>query len=200
MPEVEKQSLTKSYCSKAKYRFGGSNKRDIRWDSRTPGFGLRVYPSGKKSFVIGYRAPDNRYRFKTITAFSEDSPVDVARAEARKQLGEVLSGVDPLETARQRRRAATVAEFSAVYMKRHARVHKKSADKDQYLFDKYINPAFGSRKLQALSRSDVLNLHQSIGKELNNHSEPKQTQANRVLSLISKMFNLAVEWLSLIHI
>ena len=28
---------------------------DVRWDTDVPGFGVRIYPTGKKAFVLSYR-------------------------------------------------------------------------------------------------------------------------------------------------
>ncbi len=34
---------------------GDGHSRDVRWDSAVRGLGLRVYPSGRKAFVLSYR-------------------------------------------------------------------------------------------------------------------------------------------------
>ena len=34
---------------------GDGKSRDVRWDSSLPGFGVRIYPTGQKSFVLSYR-------------------------------------------------------------------------------------------------------------------------------------------------
>jgi hypothetical protein len=38
---------------------------DYRWDSALPGFGFRIYPSGKKAFVVSYKI-HGRKRFDTL--------------------------------------------------------------------------------------------------------------------------------------
>ena len=51
------------------YRYEGDGmSRDVRWDTNLPGFGLRIYPSGRKGFVISYRA-DGRKRMMTLGNF-----------------------------------------------------------------------------------------------------------------------------------
>ncbi len=46
--------LTKRNIDDAHYE-GDGGSRDVRWDTSMPGFGLRVYPSGRKSLVLSYR-------------------------------------------------------------------------------------------------------------------------------------------------
>lgn len=190
MPEKEK--LTEPFCKKSKYQYDRkSNKRDIRWDTETAGFGLRIYPSGKKCFVLSYRAPDGRSRIKTLCAYG-DLPVADARKVAQADRVEVYQGVDPLKSRKSQRRAITVAEFAKVYMREHATKHKKSADADQRMLDNIIIPEYGSRSLQSITSADVAELHSKIGKLINNRTgKPKRTQANRVLALISKMYDVA---------
>lgn len=48
-------SLTKTIIDNATYR-AEDGKRFVLWDDDVVGLGLRVYPSGKKTFLLMYRA------------------------------------------------------------------------------------------------------------------------------------------------
>ena len=47
---------------------GIDGSRDVRWDDEIPGFGVRVYPNAKKSFVLSYRV-NGRKRLMVLGAF-----------------------------------------------------------------------------------------------------------------------------------
>ena len=47
---------------------GDGVSRDVRWDASLPGFGVRIYPSGKKTFVLSYREA-GRKRLMTLGAY-----------------------------------------------------------------------------------------------------------------------------------
>ena len=38
----------------------------VQWDSELPGFGIRVWPSGKRSYILKYRTAEGRQRKVTI--------------------------------------------------------------------------------------------------------------------------------------
>ena len=62
-------------------------KRDFRlWDDDPRGFGIRIRPSGVKSFFVQYRSPvtDQKRRF-TIAQYGTLT-LEEARTEARKLL------------------------------------------------------------------------------------------------------------------
>jgi len=47
--------LTKSSIDRAIYEGNEhDNTWDVRWDSAVPGFGLRIYPTGRKAFILRY--------------------------------------------------------------------------------------------------------------------------------------------------
>src|SRR5690242_8992774 len=70
------------------------------WDSDLKGFGLKVTPAGRKSFVAQYRSRDDgRTRRLTIGAYGPLT-VEEARSQARIVLGEAAIGKDPASERR----------------------------------------------------------------------------------------------------
>ena len=85
--------LTKAVAAAAKYPTGGEGRRFVFWDGAVPGFGLRVYPGGRKSFVLSYRHRTRKHLL-TIGSFGALT-VQQARERARKMLVQVSDGIDP---------------------------------------------------------------------------------------------------------
>lgn len=156
-------------------------------DGGISGLSVRVYPSGKKAFVLRYR-PEGAAQPKlhTLGAYGVLT-LPQARDLARKALVGAKGGTDPQEERRKTRQASTMKELAAVFMERHAKPHKKSWKEDEWRLDKYILPTFGSRKIEEVKRTDVARFHQKMG-------ERSRAEANRCLSLLSIMFNLAGDW------
>ena len=86
-----RKRLTKRAIDAARY------EREIGahylWDTEIAGFGLRVYPSGRKAFVVTYRVR-GKQRFLTIGRYGELT-LYRARGKARTSLGQARRGEDP---------------------------------------------------------------------------------------------------------
>lgn len=174
--------LTKRAVDAAQYA-GGT---DYRWDDAIPGFGLRVYPSGRKSFVVSYRV-QGRKRIQVLGKYGVLT-VDQARKRARAELGKVAEGKDPIrEKQALARKAMTMGQFADLYLERHARPKKKSWKEDERRIQRYIGPSLGTLPLEQVGREEVNQLYHQIGAD-------KPYEANRVLALLSTMFNLAIAW------
>ncbi len=84
------------------------------WDDELPGFGLRIFSSGKRSYVIQYRTRGRSRRY-TIGLHGAWAP-ETARREARVQLGRVAGGDDPVEDRQLDHKAITVKELCTRYL------------------------------------------------------------------------------------
>ncbi len=179
--------LTKRIIDAATYT-GTNNARCVLWDDEVPGFGCRVYPGGRKAFVLSYRVGD-RKRLLTIGTYGVLT-LDQARTAARSELAKVQTeGADPVATREQERQGETVRDLCTAYLDRYAKVHKKSWSEDERRINSRILPVWASLKAKAIKRADVAALHSKIGTK-----EGHPYEANRVRELVAKMFELAHRW------
>ena len=82
---------------------------------------------------------------------------------------------------------ANLNDLAVDYLERHAPKKRiKSIQEDQNLLNNIILPDLGDHKVLYISRRDIENLHLRL--------EKTPYQANRALSLLSKMFSLAIAW------
>ena len=56
-----------------------NNKADLRFDNETRGFGIRLYPSGRKSFFVSYRNSSGTKKRHTIGDFGLFTTTDARR-------------------------------------------------------------------------------------------------------------------------
>ena len=152
--------LTKKLVDGLRYS-GTNNSRCIVWDDGLPGFGCRVYPSGKKAFVLSYRL-GGRKRMMSLGQFGSVT-LDHARKMAKKRIASILDGNDPLEIRNQFRKGETVADLCSMYLEHHAKVHKRSWKDDERRINNVILRKFSSRKVKDIARPDIACLHRQIG-------------------------------------
>ncbi|WP_270921309.1 tyrosine-type recombinase/integrase, partial [Parasedimentitalea psychrophila] len=156
------------------------------WDSQIAGFGLRVMPSGAKTYQAQYRK-GGRTRRVSIGRHGKIT-VDEARKLAKEVMGQVAKGENPAEEISLHRKAPTVAALCERFFEEHAKQRCKPSTQGEYrrAIDLFIIPAIGSFKTVDVERRDIAELHQKF--------RDKPYQANRTLGVLSKMFNLAEIW------
>jgi integrase len=164
-------------------------KPTVFYDSELTGFGLKVFPSGARSWLVEYR-PGNGGRSVSKRRMVFGTPKtltpDQARNQAAALLAKVKLGADPAGDRSDGRKADDVTGLLARFMDDHVRAKRKA--RTAALFDGYIKnhivPLLGSRKAPALTRADVERLHKKIGKT-------NPVTANRVVSLLSAVYAYA---------
>lgn len=170
--------LTTAFVNSAKAESGA--ERSVFWDTALPGFGLVVLPNGHKSFVVQYRAQGVSRRATIRFALG----LTGARREARKLMGAVASGRDPVSERRKAKGAIanTLKAVTEEYFKREGD-KLRSADKRQRAFERLVFPVTGNRQIHDIKRRDIVRLLDGIE---DNSGAP---QAQQVLAFLSRLFN-----------
>lgn len=160
------------------------DKDFILWDTELKGFHCKITPNGKKSYFLYYRTNDGRQRRPKIGSHGVIT-CEQAREIAQQWISDVAQGNDPSANKHALRKSPNVKQLFARYLLEHA-PHKKisSQKRDKRLGEIYIVPYLGHLKVSSITRDDIFKLHKMM----------QNVNANRMLSLLSKMLNLAELW------
>ena len=156
------------------------------FDNAIPGFGLRVFPSGAKSWIFEYRpgAGGQGVDKKRLTiGKASELTADQARKAANQLRAGVIRGEDPMGVKAAQRAAPTVADLADAFLTDHVTDKRENSTYVHYkdLLDRIILPAVGKVKAKDLDHAEVAKLHRAW--------RGTPFQANRVLAVISSMYS-----------
>ena len=139
-------------------------KQLIYWDTEVKGFGVRVLPSGLKTFVVQYRTLEGVKRRLSLGWFGPLT-VEKARDLAKLKLAEVIVGEDPADKVREARKGMTVSQMYDWYLseadagnilgRRNLPIKASFLDMDESRIRTYIVPLLGRRIVKQLRIADV---------------------------------------------
>jgi integrase len=186
------------------------------WDKgrgAVAGFGARRQKGEAVAYVLKYRTASGRQRWHTIGRHGAPWTPDLARAAARRVLGEVTKGADPAEEKLQGRKGKTVAELCDEYIAAseagrvltRRRLPKKASTlaTDRGRVERHIKPLLGNLKVAAVSRLDIERFNNQVSEgataarvKTGKHGLARVTggrgTATRTLALLSVIFSYAV--------
>jgi len=184
MAKLERRSISRRTVES----LPADGRETVYWDSKLSGFGVRVYPSGVKVYLVQTRA-DGKSRRLTVGRHGLIT-ADQARKQAARIIANIKAGNEPAPCngISPADLSPTVAEVAARYMTEHVAVLCKPMTQLQCrsILDRHLLPALGGERLGRIGRERVASLHHNL------RETPRM--ANKVLDLLSRLFNVAELW------
>lgn len=155
MPKLSK-SVVERECPTDKERFV--------WDTDLKGFGLKIFPTGAKTFVFQYRTPEGKSKRYSIGKLSDTLTVEQARKIALARHRDVLNGQDPQGEKRAARQSMTVDELLDAYLTSEAFLGKAASTQaiDRGRIERHVRPLLGRDFVDKLTPEAVKRAHRSI--------------------------------------
>lgn len=129
----------------------------VHWDKELTGFGVRVRPSGSKSFVAVYRTGGRSAPLRRVTIGAVGKiEVDKARAEAVKIIHQAELGMDRAAEKAKARAEMTFAQLCDLYLDEGCETKKPSTlATDKSRIERHIKPLLGKKRINEITRADV---------------------------------------------
>ena len=164
----------------------------VIWDEKIKGFGMRVFPAGRRSYILMYRI-NGVLKLVTLARIADLSLKD-ARARAASELSTARLGKTDLATRKKdERNAPTIAELWARFENEYAperidagRMTKRTLQEYRKQYTRLIAPSLSRVKVKDISRGDI--------EKLARRWSHVPVQRNRTLGFLSRLFTLAETW------
>jgi integrase len=147
------------------------DREEFLWCSELRGFGARISPRGRVSFVIQYRTRQRRTRRYAFAVYGP-ATVEQARVKANKLLSAAHDGHDPSTARHEERSALTVAQVCERYLEslrdgqvltRFGRAKRAStAAIDEGRISRHIVPLLGAKVASKITTGDVQRMVDAI--------------------------------------
>ena len=156
------------------------------WDRALTGFGVRVYPSGARVYVVQARGPGGTKRI-TVGRHGVIG-ADEARRRAALIIARIRAGEDLTERSEPKPTGPTLASLAERYLREHVAVRCKPSTAAQYrlAIERYIVPALGQMPVSSIGRRHVADLQHAL--------RDRPAMANLVIATLSRMIDQAAAW------
>ena len=184
------------------------------WDSETAGFGLRVWPSGRKAFVVQYRmhggrgGKQRRYTLGTYPTLK----VNAARKAAGDIAANARLGTDVAVARNQARTAETVNDLVDLWLDEAAHMNRRTGATrtdanvagERGRIDAHVRPLLGKKRLVELERKTIERFRDSVARGETRKTAKTKLRgravvrggtgtATRTVRMLSSVFAFAVD-------
>lgn len=185
---MPKEKITKEMVD----RIPKAEKDQFWWDTQLPGFGVKVTPSGRKSFIMQKHVNGRDVRIK----IGDFGPFTVAEARERanKIAVEAQDGIDPVAKRRQAaqeaqtaaQREITVGQLYERWMASHVRPKRSERTVFDYeqVWNSYLKETFENEVASLVRRPAVTKLHGALA------HIPRR--ANYAVVVLKAIYNFAI--------
>lgn len=151
------------------------------WDQKTPGFGVRVSRSGRKTWFYYFRLNGRKKRLNLGTYPA------LGLHEARQMVldvqKDIYQGNDPTRTQAE----ILFKDLASKFMNEYAKVQKRSWKEDERNLKNDVLPAIGNLSLTQITKRDIVLMLDKIS------FRGVGVHTNRILALVRRIFNYGIE-------
>lgn len=178
--------LTKNYIDKIT---APADKEAFHWDSEVKGFGLRVAPSGKITYIVQGRVNGSSPRI-SIGPHGVFT-VDQAREVAREHLRSMRMGIDPRAVAKKEAaQRVTLRDVADAYKRDRPLKDSSKAEIERHVTTTF--EAWLKKPLKDINREAVTKRFNEIKTKGTTGNGPAPAQANQAFAVLRALFNYAI--------
>ena len=181
MAKLKRTTISRSTVEKLE-----ADKDTVFWDSELLGFGVRVYPTGRKVYVVQTRTGGENGKRVTVGRHGVITPEE-ARRRAALIVSRIKAGEDPIPEPLAVTKGPTVGDLAAVYLEEIVEVRLKPASAKVYrsVIGKHLLPALGRKPALSVDHAAVSALHHSLA--------ATPSAANRAVEMLFRIYRAAEE-------
>lgn len=173
------------------------SKRQVYWCNGCPGFGLRITPSGTKSFVFKYMS-SRESRWVTLGKYPQ-----LSLQEARRQYYDLYEqvndyGRDPVQEEKdeleRQKLQPTVSAFIDTYLDLMRLKEKTSIKEEERVFETDLKPVIGDMFIDEVTSRNIDDIQMRImqrAKARHNATRGGKVAIKNTLAYSRQLFNLA---------
>lgn len=178
--------LTKSYIDALQ---APADKEAFHWDERDKGFGLRITPTGKITYVAQGRIGGKTVRL-SIGPHGRWTP-DKARDEARELLRQMDKGIDPRAVAKKEAaQRVTLRDVADAYKRDRPLKDSSKAEIERHVTTTF--EAWLKKPLKDITREMVTKRFNEVKTKGTRGDGPAPAQANQSMAVLRALFNYAI--------